>query len=69
MGQGFMQFWEITVRLPITEVDDCNIADVLIITQIYDVKPKPKHNKEQRLIQYSSRPNNTKPCIACCFLS
>jgi hypothetical protein len=29
--------WELAIRLPITEVDNCNIADVLFISQIYNV--------------------------------
>jgi hypothetical protein len=51
-------------RQPITEVDDCNIADVLFISQIYNVKPELKHNKEQMLRIYSSSPNNAKPNVA-----
>ena len=31
---------------PITEVDNCNIADVLLISQIYNVEPELKYNKE-----------------------
>ena len=46
-------------RQPINEVDDCDIADVLFIRQIYNVKPELKHNKEL-LRQCSSSPNNSK---------
>jgi hypothetical protein len=41
--------------------NDCNIADVLFISQIYNVKPELKYNKEQMLRLYSSSPNNAKP--------
>ena len=54
---------ELEFRQPIIEVDNCNIADVLFISQIYNVKPKLKHNKEQMLRQYSSSPNNAKPNV------
>ena len=50
-------------RQPITEVDNCNIADVLFISQIYSVKLELKHNNEQMLRQYSSSPNNAKPNV------
>jgi hypothetical protein len=59
---------ELEFRLPITEVDNCNIADVLFISQIYNVKPELKHNKEQMLRQYSSSPNNAKPYVMHSFL-
>ncbi len=52
---------------PITEVDNCKIADVLLISQIYNVLPELKHNKEQVLRQYSSSPNNAKLVVSCCF--
>ena len=48
-------------RQPVTEVDNGNIADVLFISQIYNVKPELKHNKEQMLRLNSSSPNNAKP--------
>jgi hypothetical protein len=64
--QGFVQVGELVFRQPITEVDNCNIADVLFISQIYNVKPALKHNKEQMLRQYSSSPNNAKPYVGCC---
>ena len=56
---------ELEFRQPITKVDNCNIADVLFISQIYNVKPELKHNKEQMLRLYSSSPNNAKPNVAC----
>ena len=37
---------ELAFHQPITEVDYCNNADVLSISQMYNVKPKLKHNKE-----------------------
>jgi hypothetical protein len=46
---------------PFVAPNNCNIADVLFISQIYNVKPELKHNKEQMLRQYSSSPNNAKP--------
>jgi hypothetical protein len=54
---------ELAFRLPITEVDNCNIADVLFINQIYNVQPELKYNKEQMLRLYSSSPNNAKPNV------
>jgi hypothetical protein len=41
---GLCAGWEIEFRLPTTEVDDCNIADVLFISQIYKVKLELKLN-------------------------
>ena len=32
-----------------TEADDCNIADVLFISQIYNVLPELKPNSEQKV--------------------
>ena len=40
--------WEFEIRQPVTEVDNCNIADVLFISQIYNVKLELKHNTEQK---------------------
>ena len=51
---------------PLPKPNDCNIADVLFISQIYNVQPELKHNKEQMLRQYSSSPNNAKPYVGCC---
>jgi hypothetical protein len=47
---------EFEFRQPTAEVDNCNIADILFISQIYNVLPELKHNKEQMLRQYSSSP-------------
>jgi hypothetical protein len=47
--KGLTLLGEFEFRQPITEVDDCNIADVLFISQIYNVQPELKHNKEQML--------------------
>jgi hypothetical protein len=41
---GLYAGWELVFRLPITEVDDCNIADVLFISQIYNVLLELKLN-------------------------
>ena len=59
LGEG----GEIEFRQPITEVDNCNIADVLFISQIYNVQPELKYNKEQMLRLYLSSPNNAKPNV------
>jgi hypothetical protein len=67
--KGLAFVGEFEFRQPITEVDNCNIADVLFISQIYNVLPELKHNKEQMLRQYSSSPNNAKPYVACCSSS
>ena len=46
--RGYMQrksiaaFWVIEFRQPVTEVDDCNIAEDLFISQMYNVKPELK---------------------------
>jgi hypothetical protein len=61
--KGLAFVGEFEFRQPITEVDNCNIADVLFISQIYNVEPELKHNKEQMLRQYSSSPNNAKPNV------
>ena len=65
--QGLAFVGELAFRQPITEVDNCNIADVLFISQMYNVKLELKHNKEQMLRQYSSSPNNAKPNVGCRF--
>jgi hypothetical protein len=41
---GLCAGWELAIRLLVTNVDDCNIADVLFISQIYDVKLELKLN-------------------------
>jgi hypothetical protein len=66
--KGLAFVGELEFRQPITEVDNCNIADVLFISQIYNVKPELKHNKEQMMRQYSSSPNNAKPNVGCRFI-
>jgi len=38
--------WGFEIRQPVTEVDNCNIADVLLICQIYNVKLELKYNSE-----------------------
>ncbi len=35
--------------LPVTNADNCNIADVLFISQIYNVKLELKHNSEPKV--------------------
>jgi hypothetical protein len=39
LRSGIADGGEIEFRQPVTEFDDCNIADVLFISQIYNVKP------------------------------
>jgi hypothetical protein len=63
--KGLAFVGELEFRQPITKVDNCNIADVLFISQMYNVKPELKHNKEQMLRLYSSSPNNAKPYVRC----
>ena len=58
--------WGFEIRQPVTEVDNCNIADVLFLCQIYNVKPKLKHNIEQKLMFIPSSPNCSKPNVGCC---
>jgi hypothetical protein len=40
-------------------------ADILFISQMYNVLPELNHNKEEMLRLYSSSPNNAKPNVAC----
>ena len=47
---------ELAFRQPVTEVDNCNIADVLLISQIYNVKPELKYNSEQKVEAYNVKP-------------
>jgi hypothetical protein len=42
--KGLAFVGEFEFRLPITEVDNCNIADVLFISQIYNVLLELKQN-------------------------
>jgi hypothetical protein len=67
--KGLAFVGELAFRQPITKAHNCNIADVLFISQIYNVKPELKYNKEQMLRQYSSSPNNAKPYVARRFFS
>jgi len=43
-------------RLPITEVDNCNIADVLFISQIYNVLPELKYKKRTNVEAIFGKP-------------
>jgi len=61
--QGLLSVWAFEIRQPITEVDDCNVADVLFISQIYNVKLELKHNSEQKLRFTTSSPNCSKPNV------
>ena len=53
---GLATVWEFEKRQARTEVDDCNIADVLFISQIYNVKLELKPNSEQKIEAYSVKP-------------
>jgi hypothetical protein len=46
---GLAAVWAFEIRQPVTEVDDCNIADVLFISQIYNVLLELKLNSEQNV--------------------
>ncbi|MBS1736400.1 MAG: hypothetical protein JSS98_07285 [Bacteroidetes bacterium] len=61
--QGLLQFGHLKFRQPVTEVDNCNIADVLFISQINNVKPELKYNSEQKLRLIPSSPNCSKPNV------
>ena len=54
--KGLAFVGELEFRQPITEVDNCNIADVLFISQIYNVKPELKYNSEQKVEAYNVKP-------------
>ena len=48
--------WGFEIRQPVTEVDNCNIADVLFISQIYNVKLKLMQNRITKVDAYSVKP-------------
>jgi hypothetical protein len=54
--QGLLSVWAFEIRQPVTEVDNCNIADVLFISQIDNVKLELKYNSEQKVDAYSVKP-------------
>ena len=47
--QGLAMWWYQNYVCPQLKPNDCNIADVLFISQIYNVKPELKYNKEQNV--------------------
>jgi hypothetical protein len=51
-----LSVWAFEIRQPLTEVDNCNIADVLYISQIYNIKLELKHNSEQKVEAYNVQP-------------
>ena len=53
---GLAAVWGFEIRQPVTEVDDCNIADVLFISQIYNVLLELKLNSEQKVDAYNVKP-------------
>jgi len=66
---GLAAVWAFEIRQPVTEVDNCNIADVLFISPIYNVLLELKLNSEQKLMLTTSSPNCSKPNVACSSLS
>lgn len=50
---GLAAVWVFGKRQAGTKADDCNIADVLFISQIYNVKPELKHNNELSRPEFS----------------
>jgi hypothetical protein len=50
-------------RLPMTAVDNCNIADVLFISQIYNVLLELKLNSSTKVDVYSVCPTCVKPHV------
>jgi hypothetical protein len=53
---GLAAVWAFEIRQPVTAVDDCNIADVLFISQIYNVLLELKLNNEQKVDTYNVQP-------------
>ena len=64
---GLAAVWGFEIRQPVTEVDDCNIADVLFISQIYNVLLELKYNSEQMLKFTMSSHHIAKPNVSGCF--
>lgn len=60
----------IELRLPVTKVDNCNIADILFISQIYNVLLELRLNSSTNVEVYSVSPTigNTF-VVRSCFLS
>jgi hypothetical protein len=54
--KGLAFVGELAFRKPITKVDNCNIADVLFIGQIYNVGVELKHNTIQKVEVHSVKP-------------
>jgi hypothetical protein len=63
--QGFVLVGDFEFRLPITKVDDCNIADVLFLCQIYNVLLELKLNLNTNVEAFSVSPTCTKPLVSC----
>ena len=62
---GLAAVWEIEFRLPVTEVDNCDIVDVLFINQIYSVQLELKLNRSTNVEAYSVKPKlQQTPCWA-----
>jgi hypothetical protein len=62
---GLAAVWEIEFRLPKTEVVNCNIVDVLFISQIYNVLLELKLNSSRNVEVYYVCPNCSKPLVGC----
>lgn len=63
--QGLLAVWAFETRQPVTEVDECNIADVLSISQIYNVLLELKLNSKQKNDTYNVKPKlqQTQCCL------
>jgi hypothetical protein len=57
--------WEIEFRQPITEVEFCNIVDILFNCQIYNVLLELKPNNSTNVEAYYVCPTCTKPLAVC----
>jgi hypothetical protein len=64
---GLCAGWEIEFRLPVTEVEFCDIVDVLFNCQIYNVLLELKLNSSTNVEAYSVCPTCTKPHVSHSF--
>jgi hypothetical protein len=48
-SESLVQVWEIEFRLTVTEVEFCNIVDVLFNCQIYNVQLELKQNNSKNI--------------------
>ena len=64
---GLAAVWALEFRQPVTEVDDCNIADFIFIGLIAFCRAETEANSEQKLMLTTSSPNCSKPNVGCRF--